>query len=87
VIEFYRTRTDTKMTIAAERLAVIAVITLPIKANQTMPHLPITQLGKQARADSISAEEPDRCDEAPAAPTLRRNLKPGQENPTSYPRP
>ena len=32
VIEFYRTRSDTKMTIAAERLAVIAVITLPITA-------------------------------------------------------
>jgi Mg2+ and Co2+ transporter CorA len=32
VIEFYRTRTDTKMTIAAERLAVIAAITLPITA-------------------------------------------------------
>jgi magnesium transporter len=32
VIEFYQTRTDTKMTIAAERLAVIAVITLPITA-------------------------------------------------------
>lgn len=32
VIEFYRTRTETKMTIAAERLAVIAVITLPITA-------------------------------------------------------
>lgn len=32
MIEFYRTRTDTKMTIAAERLAVIAVITLPITA-------------------------------------------------------
>jgi magnesium transporter len=32
VIEFYRTRTDTKMTIAAERLAVIAVVTLPITA-------------------------------------------------------
>jgi len=30
VTEFYRTRTDTKMTIAAERLAVIAAITLPI---------------------------------------------------------
>lgn len=30
VTEFYRARTDTKMTIAAERLAVIAVITLPI---------------------------------------------------------
>ncbi len=32
VIEFYRTRTDTKMTVAAERLAVIAVVTLPITA-------------------------------------------------------
>lgn len=32
VIEYYRARTDTKMTIAAERLAVIAVVTLPITA-------------------------------------------------------
>jgi Mg2+ and Co2+ transporter CorA len=32
VIEFYRTRTDTKMSIAAERLTVIAVVTLPITA-------------------------------------------------------
>jgi magnesium transporter len=32
VIEFYQTRTNTKMTIAAERLAVIAAITLPITA-------------------------------------------------------
>ena len=32
VIEFYRTRTETKMTIAAERLAVIAAVTLPITA-------------------------------------------------------
>lgn len=32
VIEFYRTRSDTKMTVAAERLAVIAVVTLPITA-------------------------------------------------------
>ena len=30
VAEFYRARTDTKMTIAAERLAVIAALTLPI---------------------------------------------------------
>ena len=30
VTEFHRARTDTKMTIAAERLAVIAVLTLPI---------------------------------------------------------
>ncbi|ADP83976.1 magnesium transporter CorA family protein [Pseudofrankia inefficax] len=32
VIEFYRTRTETKMTIAAERFAVIAAVTLPITA-------------------------------------------------------
>jgi Mg2+ and Co2+ transporter CorA len=31
-IEFYKARTDTKMTIAAERLALIAVLTLPITA-------------------------------------------------------
>ena len=30
VTDFYRARTDTKMTIAAERLAVIAALTLPI---------------------------------------------------------
>ena len=32
VIDFYRARTETKMTVAAERLAVIAVVTLPITA-------------------------------------------------------
>ena len=32
MIEFYQTRTGTKMTIAAERLAVIAAVTLPITA-------------------------------------------------------
>jgi Mg2+ and Co2+ transporter CorA len=32
VTEFYRARTDIKMTIAAERLAVIAALTLPITA-------------------------------------------------------
>ena len=32
VIDFYRARTETKMTIAAERLTVIAVLTLPITA-------------------------------------------------------
>jgi magnesium transporter len=32
VIDFYQARTETKMTIAAERLAVIAVLTLPITA-------------------------------------------------------
>jgi magnesium transporter len=32
VTEFYRARTETKMTIAAERLAVIAAVTLPVTA-------------------------------------------------------
>jgi magnesium transporter len=32
VIEFYQTRTNTKMMIAAERLAVIAAVTLPVTA-------------------------------------------------------
>jgi magnesium transporter len=32
VIEFYQTRTETKVTIAAERLAVIAAVTLPVTA-------------------------------------------------------
>jgi magnesium transporter len=32
VIEFHQTRTHTKMTIAAERLAVIAAVTLPVTA-------------------------------------------------------
>jgi magnesium transporter len=36
VNEFYRARTDTKMTIAAERLAVIAAITLPITATSSV---------------------------------------------------
>ncbi|MCW2687563.1 MAG: Magnesium transport protein CorA, partial [Mycobacterium sp.] len=31
-IEFYQARTNTKMTVAAERLAVIAAITLPVTA-------------------------------------------------------
>jgi magnesium transporter len=36
VTEFYRARTDTKMTIAAERLAVIAAITPPITSLSTV---------------------------------------------------
>ena len=36
VTEFYRARTDTKMTIAAERLAVIAAITLPVTATSSV---------------------------------------------------
>jgi hypothetical protein len=33
-IEFYQARTNTKVTIAAERLAVIAAITLPVTASR-----------------------------------------------------
>jgi Mg2+ and Co2+ transporter CorA len=55
VTEFYRARTDTKMTIAAERLAVIAAVTLPATAissvlgmnvivNQQTRWLPLTVL-------------------------------------------
>ena len=36
VTEFYRARTDTKMTIAAERLAVIAAVTLPVTATSSV---------------------------------------------------
>ena len=36
VIEFYQTRTNTKMTIAAERLAVIAAVTLPVTAMSSI---------------------------------------------------
>jgi magnesium transporter len=32
VIEFYQARTNTKLTVAAERLAVIAAVTLPVTA-------------------------------------------------------
>ena len=35
-IEFYEARTNTKMTIAAERLAVIAAVTLPITARSSV---------------------------------------------------
>jgi Mg2+ and Co2+ transporter CorA len=52
VIEFYRARTDTKLTIAAERLAVIAAVTLPITALSSIygmnvivnDHTHVTQL-------------------------------------------
>jgi Mg2+ and Co2+ transporter CorA len=53
VIEFYQTRTNTKMTIAAERLAVIAAVTLPITALSSIygmnvivnDHTHVVQLG------------------------------------------
>jgi Mg2+ and Co2+ transporter CorA len=36
VIEFFQARTNTKMTIAAERLAVIAAVTLPVTALSSL---------------------------------------------------
>ena len=50
MIEFYQTRTGTKMTIAAERLAVIAAVTLPITALSSILGMNVivndtTQLG------------------------------------------
>jgi Mg2+ and Co2+ transporter CorA len=41
VIEFYQTRTSTKMTVAAERLAAIAAVTLPITALSSVPGMNI----------------------------------------------
>jgi Mg2+ and Co2+ transporter CorA len=52
VIDLYRTRTDTKMMIAGERLAVLAAITLPATAISSVygmnvivnPHTQVVQL-------------------------------------------
>ncbi|HEY2834826.1 MAG TPA: magnesium transporter CorA family protein [Sporichthyaceae bacterium] len=46
VIEHFRARTETKMTIAAERLAVIAVITLPITALASVYGMNVIVNGK-----------------------------------------
>ena len=51
VIEFYKARSDTKVTIAAERLALIAVLTLPITAVSSIYGMNVivndrTQLGQ-----------------------------------------
>ncbi len=53
VIEFYQTRTNTKMTIAAERLAVIAAVTLPVTAISSVVGMnvivnDVTQVGALA---------------------------------------
>ena len=52
VIDLYRTRNDTKLTIASERLAVLAAITLPATAISSVygmnvivnPHTEVVQL-------------------------------------------
>ena len=59
VIEFYQARTNTKMTIAAERLAVIAAVTLPMTALSSIVGMNVIvnesthvgQLGPPARGD------------------------------------
>ncbi len=60
VIEFYKARTDTKVTIAAERLALIAVLTLPITALSSIYGMNIivndrTHLGQLALVLAIMA--------------------------------
>jgi len=60
VIEFYKARTDTKVTIAAERLALIAVLTLPITALSSVYGMNIivndrTHLGQLAVVLAIMA--------------------------------
>jgi magnesium transporter len=60
VIEFYKARTDTKVTIAAERLALIAVLTLPITALSSVYGMNIivndrTHLGQLAMVLAIMA--------------------------------
>jgi Mg2+ and Co2+ transporter CorA len=42
MIEFYLTRASTKMTVAAERLAVIAAVTLPVTALPSVPGMNVT---------------------------------------------
>ena len=54
VIEFYQTRTSTKMTIAAERLAVIAAVTLPITALSSVVGMNVI-VNEQTRIDLLIA--------------------------------
>ena len=46
VIELYRTRTDTKMMIAGERLAVLAAVTLPVTAISSIYGMNVIVLQK-----------------------------------------
>jgi Mg2+ and Co2+ transporter CorA len=54
VIEFYRARAETKMTVAAERLAVIAVVTLPITALSSIYGMNII-VNDHTRAGQLAA--------------------------------
>jgi magnesium transporter len=54
VIEFYQTRTGTTMTIAAERLAVIAAVTLPITAPSSVVGMNVI-VKEQTRIDLLIA--------------------------------
>jgi hypothetical protein len=76
VIEFYQTRTTTKMTIAAERLAVIAAVTLPIAALSSVMGMNVivnesTQISLLAVMVAMSA-----------APLVWARRKAGGERPT-----
>jgi magnesium transporter len=86
VIEYYRTRADTKMTIAAERLAVIAVVTLPITALSSVYGMNIIVNGHTRVAQLIvvlgqSAMRPRRV------PSGRSGRRPWPICPDSRPTP
>ncbi len=52
MIEFYQARTGTKMTIAAERLAVIAAVTLPVTALSSVVGMNVI-VNEQTRIDLL----------------------------------
>ena len=72
VTEFYRARTDTKMTIAAERLAVIAAVTLPVTALSSVLGMnvivndqhPLARAGCSAARDADPLVDPAALGEA-----------------------
>lgn len=53
-IEFYQARTNTKMTIAAERLAVIATVTLPITALSSICGINVISTARPTTGSSRS---------------------------------
>ncbi len=98
ITEYYRARTDTKMTIAAERLAVIAAITLPVTAISSVMGMNVivndaTQwpaADRPARADDRAVAGPAALGEAPglvvtSAPGGGVGLRRGLPSP--WPRP
>ncbi len=68
VTEFYRARTDTKMTIAGEKLAVIAALTLPITAISSVMGMNVIVNGSTHWASADHPARPDaRAGDAAAA--------------------